>query len=140
MKRLVFLLVAFMLVAMPMSAQKREPGKVKTLVIDPGHGGAKPGAKGSLIWEKDLVLGVALQFGKLVEKNLPDVKVIYTRTTDVMALGERRSIGIVLSAGAMLSEILVLSVIASSLFCFCSRLSGFVVAVSAFLPAAGTCA
>lgn len=65
-----------------MNAQKREPGKVKTLVIDPGHGGAKPGAHGKQIWEKDLVLAVALKFGALVEKHLPDVKVIYTRTTD----------------------------------------------------------
>lgn len=93
MKRLVLLLVVFALAAVPLSAQKRELGKVKTLVIDPGHGGAKPGARGSQIWEKDLVLGVALQFGKLVEKNLPDVKVIYTRTTDVdITLAERANI------------------------------------------------
>lgn len=82
MRRLVLFLMVVMLASMPALAQKREPGKVKTLVIDPGHGGAKPGAHGKQIWEKDLVLAVALKFGSLVEKHLPDVKVIYTRTTD----------------------------------------------------------
>ncbi len=83
MKRLVLLFVALLL-CIPLSvAQKREPGKVKTLVIDPGHGGAKPGAISKRITEKDLVLNVAKKFGALVEQNFPDVKVIYTRSTDV---------------------------------------------------------
>lgn len=53
-----------------------------TLVIDAGHGGHDPGAVGAFSKEKDLTLKHALAFGKLVEKNCPDVKVIYTRTTD----------------------------------------------------------
>jgi len=66
---------------------------VKTLVIDPGHGGDKPGALGKHCQEKELTLSIAKKFGKLVEDNYPDVKVIYTRTTDVdVALSERANI------------------------------------------------
>ena len=53
-----------------------------TLVIDAGHGGHDSGAIGSTQKEKNLTLRHALAFGKLVEKNCPDVKVVYTRTTD----------------------------------------------------------
>ena len=54
-----------------------------TLVIDAGHGGHDAGARGSFSNEKDINLRVALAFGRYVEKNCPDVKVIYTRKTDV---------------------------------------------------------
>ena len=54
-----------------------------TLVIDAGHGGNDAGAIGSLTKEKIINLNVALAFGKLVERNCSDVKVIYTRKTDV---------------------------------------------------------
>lgn len=53
-----------------------------TLVIDAGHGGNDPGAKGAVAWEKNLTLKFALAFGRMVETNCPDVKVIYTRKTD----------------------------------------------------------
>ncbi len=54
-----------------------------TLVIDAGHGGNDAGAIGPLTKEKIINLNVALAFGRLVENNCPDVKVIYTRKTDV---------------------------------------------------------
>ncbi len=54
-----------------------------TLVIDAGHGGHDVGARGSFSNEKDINLKVALAFGSYVEKNCPDVRVIYTRKTDV---------------------------------------------------------
>ena len=54
-----------------------------TLVIDAGHGGHDPGAKGAFSQEKNINLNVALAFGRYVEKNCPDVKVVYTRKTDV---------------------------------------------------------
>ncbi len=54
-----------------------------TLVIDAGHGGHDAGAVGAYSKEKDINLRVALAFGKLVEENCPDVKVIYTRKRDV---------------------------------------------------------
>ena len=53
-----------------------------TLVIDAGHGGHDAGALGAVSKEKNLTLKFALAFGRMVENNCPDVKVIYTRKTD----------------------------------------------------------
>ncbi|MBI3518452.1 MAG: N-acetylmuramoyl-L-alanine amidase, partial [Bacteroidetes bacterium] len=53
--------------------------KVKVIVIDPGHGGKDPGCNGVSCKEKDVALAVALKFGKLIEENIKDVKVIFTR-------------------------------------------------------------
>jgi len=93
MKRLAFLLVCCLLLGGSVCAQKKESGKVKTVVIDPGHGGEKPGALGKHCAEKDIVLQVAKKLGKLINDNYPDVKVIFTRTTDVdIALSERAHI------------------------------------------------
>lgn len=64
-----------------------------TLVIDAGHGGHDAGALGAFSKEKNINLNVALAFGRYVEKNCPDVRVIYTRKTDVfIALHERANI------------------------------------------------
>lgn len=64
-----------------------------TLVIDAGHGGKDPGAIGRYSKEKNINLSVAKAFGKLVEENYPEVKVIYTRKTDVfLTLGRRAEI------------------------------------------------
>jgi len=57
--------------------------KIKTIVIDPGHGGKKPGASGSFSTEKAIALKVALKLGAKIKEDLPDIKVIYTRTKDV---------------------------------------------------------
>lgn len=54
-----------------------------TVVIDAGHGGKDAGACGSSYKEKNLTLKYALAFGKMLEQNCPDVKVIYTRKTDI---------------------------------------------------------
>ncbi len=64
-----------------------------TLVIDPGHGGHDAGALGAISKEKNINLAVALRFGKYVEQDLPEVRVIYTRKTDVfIPLNERANI------------------------------------------------
>lgn len=64
-----------------------------TLVIDAGHGGHDLGAPGAISNEKDINLKVALAFGKYVESNCPDVRVVYTRKTDVfIPLKERANI------------------------------------------------
>lgn len=61
-----------------------------TVVIDAGHGGRDPGALGALVQEKDLNLDVAKRAGKLIQSNFSDVKVLYTRSTDVfLTLQER---------------------------------------------------
>lgn len=62
-----------------------------TLVIDAGHGGHDAGAVGAYSKEKDINLKVALAFGRLVEDNCPDVKVVYTRKTDVFIPLQRRA-------------------------------------------------
>lgn len=54
-----------------------------TVVIDAGHGGNDSGARGTFSKEKDLNLDVSLLLGKMIEKNNPDVNVVYTRKTDV---------------------------------------------------------
>lgn len=70
------------------------PGKssgIKIIVIDPGHGGKDPGCNGITHKEKDISLAVALKLGKLLEEHYKDVKVIFTRTTDVFVELEDRA-------------------------------------------------
>ncbi|MBR1838545.1 MAG: N-acetylmuramoyl-L-alanine amidase [Bacteroidaceae bacterium] len=78
MKR-ILLVILLTLVALAASAKS----KTFVLCIDPGHGGHDAGAVGLKAKEKDINLTVALAFGKLVEQKCRDVKVVYTRTTDV---------------------------------------------------------
>ncbi len=71
-------------------AQKKENF---VIVIDAGHGGKDIGARGVADYEKNITLDVSLKLGALIEKNNPDVKVVYTRKTDVfLELWERTRI------------------------------------------------
>ncbi len=67
---------------------------IKTVVIDAGHGGKDPGAVAKTkLQEKDVVLDVSLQLGKLISASFPQVKVVYTRSTDVfIGLSKRAKI------------------------------------------------
>lgn len=97
--RLVYLLLGAMFIA-PVahsSYDKPDTGKdgygIRTVVLDAGHGGKDAGCVGSSSYEKEIALGVTLKVGKYIEENIPDVKVIYTRTTDVFVpLDERAEI------------------------------------------------
>jgi N-acetylmuramoyl-L-alanine amidase len=81
MKRREFIQKSSTLVSLPLfSFQKNF--KVRTVVIDAGHGGKDPGTLGKITREKDVVLKIALKTGKYIEANLPDVDVLYTRKTD----------------------------------------------------------
>ncbi|HEU4718233.1 MAG TPA: N-acetylmuramoyl-L-alanine amidase, partial [Bacteroidia bacterium] len=72
---------------------KPENKKVKVICIDAGHGGKDPGCHGAVAKEKDIALAIALKFGKYIEDNYPDVKVVYTRKTDAFVeLNERAAI------------------------------------------------
>lgn len=62
---------------------------IKTVIIDPGHGGFDPGAKGSHSDEANISLAVSLKLGAAIQNEFPDVKVVYTRTTDIMAGNKR---------------------------------------------------
>ncbi|MBO7541221.1 MAG: N-acetylmuramoyl-L-alanine amidase, partial [Bacteroidales bacterium] len=64
MKRLTILFIALFLINGAVFSQKIAVGQVKTVVIDPGHGGAKPGALGRKYKEKDITLSIALKLGK----------------------------------------------------------------------------
>lgn len=76
------------------TTQANKPFALKTVVIDPGHGGKDPGAIGpGKTNEKDIALVVALKLGDYISKNYPDVNVVYTRKTDVfLELHERAEI------------------------------------------------
>ena len=79
-KAWLLLLPFYLFVFLPLHAAK---AKTFTLVIDAGHGGHDAGAVGAITKEKTINLNVALAFGRLVERNCKDVKVVYTRKTDV---------------------------------------------------------
>src|SRR5690554_7363504 len=66
-----------------LSAQTGGNGSIRTVVIDPGHGGKDPGAVYGSAKEKDIVLDIALKLGNHIRTAYPGVKVIYTRDKDV---------------------------------------------------------
>ena len=65
------------------SAPAQKP-VLKTIIIDAGHGGNDPGALGLFSTEADVSLSIALKLGKAIQEKMPDVKLVYTRTTDVL--------------------------------------------------------
>ncbi len=78
-----FALALILLVGLPSAKTVRVVNSLKTLVIDAGHGGVDPGCNGANeITEKQVTLGVAMKLGKIIADSLPDIKVIFTRTTD----------------------------------------------------------
>lgn len=76
-RKITIIILAFLL-QLPLFA-----AKTYTVVIDAGHGGKDPGAVGKISQEKDLNLRLALCTGELLTQRYPDVKVVYTRSTDV---------------------------------------------------------
>lgn len=92
MKKIVIIILCLLLPAALLTTQA-QAAKAFTLVLDAGHGGKDPGALGKKGKEKNINLAVTLAVGKLVEQNLKDVKVVYTRKTDVFVeLNERAAI------------------------------------------------
>lgn|SRR5690554_6659794 len=90
---LVFLLILLLSILRVDGQQVDKSNKFKTVVIDAGHGGKDSGALGKIVKEKDIVLSIALKVGAYIKENMPDVKVVYTRTEDVfIPLDERAEI------------------------------------------------
>ena len=95
MRRLLHIIIyiSALLFAVPASAMT--DGGQFVVVLDAGHGGKDPGAIGSSSsnLEKDINLAITLEVGRLLKANCPDVKLIYTRSTDVfIELGRRAEI------------------------------------------------
>ncbi|KAA6324449.1 N-acetylmuramoyl-L-alanine amidase AmiC [termite gut metagenome] len=85
-----FILVCLTLFIFPFS-NKNAYAKDFVVVIDPGHGGHDPGAIGKMSKEKNINLNVALKLGNLIKANCKDVKIVYTRNTDVFIPLNRRA-------------------------------------------------
>ena len=87
-KKVIFFLFMTFISAVAMAAAPKK----FTLVIDAGHGGKDAGATGKYSYEKNINLKVALAFGRYVERNCPDVNVIYTRKTDIFIPLKERAV------------------------------------------------
>ena len=88
------LLAALLFCASFTDVKKKTNSKIKTIVIDPGHGGHDPGNLGTGRYkktEKHVALAISLKLGDYIENFFPDINVIYTRKTNdkFLKLGER---------------------------------------------------
>jgi N-acetylmuramoyl-L-alanine amidase len=64
--------------------ENQKTPKLRTIIIDPGHGGIDPGARGLISHEADVALEISLKLGTAIQKEFPDMKVVFTRTTDIL--------------------------------------------------------
>ncbi len=85
-------MVAWLLLFFHFGLRAQEDGyKIRTIVLDAGHGGKDVGCLGASSHEKDIALGITLQLGAYINEYLPDVKVIYTRSSDVFIPLDQRA-------------------------------------------------
>ena len=94
--RFIILLVNLTLFSYNVFSNGINNNKLKTIVIDPGHGGKDPGTLGTKRYskyEKDIALSVSLKLGNYISNSFPDIKVVFTRKEDVfLELNERTRI------------------------------------------------
>ncbi|MBN8860881.1 MAG: N-acetylmuramoyl-L-alanine amidase [Sphingobacteriales bacterium] len=76
-----FFIAIFFLLALVATAQNK--GRINTIIVDAGHGGTDQGAKGSYSTEAQITLQLAMKVAALLERELPDTKILQDRTTDV---------------------------------------------------------
>ena len=86
-KRISVLLIIAIIIPFVFSFTKSPNGKktIQTIIIDPGHGGKDQGAKGIFSTEAKICLEIGMKLGKSIEENIPGIKILYTRTTDILA-------------------------------------------------------
>ena len=86
MKRKITFIILSFFAALPFLTVSAQEGKkpLKTIIIDPGHGGLDPGAKGVLESEANVALQVSMRLGDTIAKAFPDIKIVYTRTSDIL--------------------------------------------------------
>ncbi len=80
----VFLFIGVLFICLSFSSSKEKIKPLKTIIIDPGHGGRDIGAPGKFSTESKICLEIGLKLGKSIEQNFPGVTVLYTRTTDII--------------------------------------------------------
>ncbi len=81
---ILFLLIGFLISAQSFIKIKEKINPIKTIIIDPGHGGKDIGANGTFSNEAKICLAIGLKLGKSIEQNFPGVEVLFTRTTDII--------------------------------------------------------
>jgi len=81
-KKSIFILCCISLSFLLFSFTEKKQKAVRTIIVDAGHGGRDVGARGQFSYEKDICLGVALKLGQQIAKEVPDVKLWYTRNAD----------------------------------------------------------
>lgn len=82
-KEILTALICFLCVFVTENQAFAQEYKIKTIVIDAGHGGKDGITRGAYSTEKDVALKTALRLGRVITENMKDVKVVYTRTEDV---------------------------------------------------------
>lgn len=88
-----FLVMLIFVAATPPSSKKIYKKSISTIVIDAGHGGHDPGCHSANVREKEVTLAIALALGSKLKEQMPDVKIIYTRSSDkFVELWERAAI------------------------------------------------
>ena len=88
-----FLIIFICIAATPPTSKKAYKKNISTIVIDAGHGGHDPGCIHGGVREKEVTLAIALALGSKIKEQMPDVKVIYTRSNDkFVELWERAEI------------------------------------------------
>ena len=92
----IFLIILLIYFPNPVLSQDNNIFGLKTVVIDPGHGGKDPGSPGTgryNIYEKDIALDISIRLGELIKKEFPEINVIFTRENDqFVKLSERSQI------------------------------------------------
>lgn len=88
---LLFLALGTIFLSPPVHGKNDGAYRLRRVVVDPGHGGRDPGAVGKRSREKDVVLAISLKLGNYINEYLPDVEVIYTRTSDEFVELHRRA-------------------------------------------------
>lgn len=100
-KRTILIIFCWLL---PVVAMAYDGYKLRTVVVDAGHGGPVPGASYGGVHEKDITLAIALELGRMIESQMADVKVVYTRKTDInVPLVDRSKIANYASADLFIS-------------------------------------
>jgi N-acetylmuramoyl-L-alanine amidase len=84
-KRTIFTLsfISFCIILVSFLPEKNKQSQpIKTIIIDAGHGGTDAGAKGDYSYEKDICLAISLKLGEIMTREFPNIKFLYTRTSD----------------------------------------------------------